>query len=218
MVDNSRMNPQGDNEIPRLRASDADRDSAASVISNAMAEGRLTAEEHSDRLDAVYAARTQADLVPLLDDLPGRMPATAQAPVSGEVARTGRASRIVAIFGGASRKGSWHAERVTEILTVFGGADIDLREAVLPGREITIKATCVFGGVDIIVPPEMRVIDSGTAIFGGRDISGSSPESERPGAPVLYLTGSCVFGGVDVKRKQRKLGKGKGWQLRIERG
>jgi Domain of unknown function (DUF1707)/Cell wall-active antibiotics response 4TMS YvqF len=222
MVDNSRMNPQGDNEIPRLRASDADRDNAASVISNAMAEGRLTAEEHSDRLDAIYAAKTQADLVPLLDDLPGKVPATAPATApeaaSGEVARIGRASRIVAIFGGASRKGSWHAERVTEILTVFGGADIDLREAVLPGREITIKATCVFGGVDIIVPPEMRVIDSGTAIFGGRDISGSSPESERPGAPVLYLTGSCVFGGIDVKRKQRKQGRGKGWQLRIERG
>jgi hypothetical protein len=211
------MNPQGDNEIPRLRASDADRDSAASVINNALAEGRLTAEEHSDRLDAIYTAKTQADLVPLVDDLPGRMPAMAPSPASGEVARAGQGSRIVAIFGGASRKGSWHAESFTEILTVFGGAEIDLRDAVLPGREITIKATCVFGGVEIIVPPEMRVIDSGTAIFGGRDISGDSPESERPDAPVLHLTGHCVFGGIDVKRKRRRQRNGKGWQLRIER-
>jgi Domain of unknown function (DUF1707)/Cell wall-active antibiotics response 4TMS YvqF len=217
MDDNSRMNPQGDNEISRLRASDADRDSAASVIGNALAEGRLTAEEHSDRLDAIYAAKTQADLVPLVGDLPNRTPAATRSPASGEVARTGPGSRIVAIFGGATRKGAWHAEPVTEILTVFGGADIDLREAILPGRDITIKATCVFGGVSIIVPPEMRVTDSGTAIFGGRDISGSSPESEHPDAPVLHLTGHCVFGGIDVKRKARKQGKGKGWQLRIER-
>ena len=52
------MTPQGFNENSRLRASDADRDRAASVINNALAEGRLTAEEHSDRLDAIYAAKT----------------------------------------------------------------------------------------------------------------------------------------------------------------
>lgn len=217
MHENRQMDPLGDNEISRLRASDADRDSAASVISNALAEGRLTAEEHADRLDAIYAAKTHADLVPLIDDLPNRTPSVTRSPASGEVAKAGLGSRIVAIFGGATRKGAWHAGPVTEILTVFGGADIDLREAILPGREITIKAICVFGGVAIIVPPEMRVVDSGTAIFGGRDISGSSPESEQPDAPVLYLTGHCVFGGIDVKRKARKQGKGKGWQLRIER-
>ena len=36
MADNSRMDPQGFNEISRLRASDADRDRAASVVNNAM--------------------------------------------------------------------------------------------------------------------------------------------------------------------------------------
>jgi hypothetical protein len=211
------MDPQGSNEISRLRASDGDRDSAASVINNALAEGRLTAEEHSDRLDAIYAAKTHADIVPIVDDLPGRATAQAPAAASGAVTQARPRSRIMAIFGGATRKGSWHAEPFTEILTVFGGAEIDLREAVLPGREITIKATCVFGGIEIVVPPEMRVVDSGSAIFGGRDISGDSVESARPDAPVLYLTGHCVFGGVDVKRKDRKQGNGKGWQLRIER-
>ena len=208
------MDPQDPNEISRLRASDADRDSAASVINNAMAEGRLTAEEHSDRLDAIYAAKTHADIVPLLDDLPGRTTAAAPAAATSQLRATGPRSRIVAIFGGASRKGSWHVEPVTEILTVFGGVELDLREAALPGNEITIKATCVFGGVEIVVPPEMRIIDSGTAIFGGREISGDSAESGQAGAPVLHITGPCVFGGIEVKRKARKQGKGK---LRIGR-
>jgi hypothetical protein len=211
------MDPQGFNEISRLRASDADRDSAASVINNAMAEGRLTAEEHSDRLDAIYSAKMQADIVPLLDDLPGRATAPVPSAAPGGRAPAGRGSRIVAIFGAATRKGSWHVEPVTEILAVFGGAELDLREAVLPGNEITIKATCVFGGVEIVVPPEMRVIDSGTAIFGGREISGDSAESGQAGAPVLHVTGACVFGGIEVKRKARKQGKGKSGQLRIER-
>ena len=70
MPDNSWMDPQDFNVNSRLRASDADRDTAAAVVNNALAEGRLTAEEHSQRLDAIFAAKTHADLVPVLDDLP----------------------------------------------------------------------------------------------------------------------------------------------------
>ena len=66
------MDPEHFNPNSRLRASDADRDRAASVLNDALAEGRLTPEEHSQRLDSIYAARTQADLVPLIEDLPAR--------------------------------------------------------------------------------------------------------------------------------------------------
>jgi Domain of unknown function (DUF1707)/Cell wall-active antibiotics response 4TMS YvqF len=204
MADNSRMTPEDFNSNSRLRASDADRDRAASVLNEAMAQGRLTAEEHSDRLDAVYAAKTHADLVPVIDDLPGMSAAVVPAPGPGAVAPAATGRRLVAVFGGISRKGRWHPEPLTRILAVFGGAELDLREAALPGREITIDAVAVFGGVSITVPPEMRVIDSGSAIMGGRDISGETAESARPDAPVLRITGTCVFGGVEVKRRPRR--------------
>jgi hypothetical protein len=192
------MDPLGFNTNSRLRASDADRDRAASVLNEALAEGRLTPEEHSERLDSIYAAKTQADLVPVLEDLPAVTDATSPAPA----ARPG--ARIIAVFGGASRKGAWRVPPTSEVVTVFGGADIDLRDAILPGREITIRAVSVFGGLSITVPPEMRVVDSGVAIFGGRDVAGESSESEMPDSPVLRLQGACVFGGVSVKHKQRK--------------
>ena len=76
------MDPPGFNTNSRLRASDADRDRAASVLNEALAEGRLTAEEHSERLDSIYAAKTQADLVPVLEDLPAVADATSPAPAS----------------------------------------------------------------------------------------------------------------------------------------
>ena len=198
------MDPQTFNPNSRLRASDQDRERAASVLNEALAEGRLTAQEHSERLDSIYAAKTHAELVPLLDDLPA--PSGTQSPTSapgmtGPVAP--RDGRIIAIFGGASRKGAWPVPATSTVVTVFGGADIDLRDAVLPGREITIKAVSVFGGMSITVPPDMRVIDSGVAIFGGRDVSGSSTESDRPDSPVLRLAGACVFGGISVKHKNR---------------
>ena len=204
MAENSRMDPEGFNPNSRLRASDADRDRAASVLNEAMAQGRLTAEEHSERLDAIYAAKTHADIVPVISDLPGSSAAVAPSAGTAPVAAAGRERRLVAVCGGLSRKGRWHPEPVTRILTVFGGAELDLREADLPGREITIHAVAVCGGVSVIVPPEMRVIDTGSAVMGGREIAGDSAESARPDAPVLRVTGTCVCGGIEVKRKARK--------------
>lgn len=205
-VDNSWMDPQAFNSNSRLRASDADRDRAASVLNEALAEGRLTAEEHSERLDSIYAAKTHAELVPLLEDLPAVADSASPAPAArGAAQAEGYGGRIVAVFGGATRKGVWRVPTTMTVVTVFGGADIDLRDAILPGHEITIRAIAVFGGMSITVPPEMRVVDSGVAVFGGRDVSGSTAESERPDSPVLRLEGACVFGGIDVKHKQRKL-------------
>jgi hypothetical protein len=203
-ADNSRMDPQGFNTNSRLRASDADRERAASVLNEALAEGRLTPEEHSERLDSIYAAKTQADLVPLLEDLPAVADSKSPTPVAGSAPAAQHGGRIVAVFGGASRKGTWRVPPTIEVVTVCGGTDIDFRDAILPGREITMRAVSVCGGLSITVPPEMRVVDSGVAIFGGRDVSADSPESAAPDAPVLRLHGACVFGGVSVKRKQRK--------------
>jgi Domain of unknown function (DUF1707) len=201
------MDPQGSSDSSRLRASDADRDRAASVINTAMAEGRLTPDEHSDRLDAIYAAKTHADIVPILDDLPGTGLAAPQAWTSTAVAPTGRSSKIIAILSGASRKGAWHPEPVIDVFTLLGGAELDFRDAVLPGREVRLRVTCILGGLEITVPPEMRVIDSGIAILGGREIDGGSDESLRPDAPVLRIVGPCVLGGIEVKRKERKADK-----------
>lgn len=199
LCSNSRVDPQTPSSQPQLRASDAERDRVASVLNNALAEGRITAEEHGERLDRIYAAKTQAELVPVIEDLPAHaeQPAVVAAPA-------GQPSRIICVFGGAMRKGTWHVPRATTVVTVFGGADLDLRDAVLPGKEFSIRAVCVFGGVDIKVPPEMRVTDSGVAVFGGRDVPGDSPESGGPDAPLLRLSGACVFGGISVSRKRSK--------------
>jgi hypothetical protein len=72
---------------PSVRASDAERDAVAERLREAHAEGRLTVEEFSERLDAVYAARTHGDLVPLTSDLPD--PARAGSAGRAPAARSG---------------------------------------------------------------------------------------------------------------------------------
>ena len=55
---------------PQMLASDADRDTAVGLLSAALAEGRLTADEHDQRLSASHAARTWQQLRQLTADLP----------------------------------------------------------------------------------------------------------------------------------------------------
>jgi hypothetical protein len=199
------------NDISRLRISDADRDRVAALLSDALAEGRLSPEEHSERLDTIYAAKTQADLVPAVSDLPGASAALggsstalAQPGYGTGVAATGRSARMIAVLTGVDRKGRWQVPADIDAVAVLGGVDLDLREAILTSRLTTVRAFCLLGGVDIVVPPETRVIDNGWALLGGREVPPESEESQDPDAPVLRLTGVSVLGGLTVKRKQRK--------------
>jgi len=66
----------------QTRASDADRDRAAGLLGTAFAEGRLTADEHGERLSAVYAARTWQQLRQLTADLPAPAGAIAARPAA----------------------------------------------------------------------------------------------------------------------------------------
>lgn len=67
-----------------LRISDAEREQAAADLSEHYAVGRLSHDEHAERLDAVWTARTRADLEPIFEDLPTQRP-------TGSLARPPRA-------------------------------------------------------------------------------------------------------------------------------
>jgi uncharacterized protein DUF1707 len=133
------------------RASDDEREATVRRLQQAASEGRLTADELDGRLDAAYAATTRAELEPLTADLPG---ATAPAPIvePGE-----RASSVLfGIFGGSDRTGRWRVPRRMTVINVFGGADLDLRQARLSAPEVRITVLSLSGGSDIIVPEGMR--------------------------------------------------------------
>ena len=55
---------------PSLRIGDAEREAVSAELREHYAHGRLTHDEFSQRLDAVFAARTQRDLQRITSDLP----------------------------------------------------------------------------------------------------------------------------------------------------
>ena len=60
-----------------------------------------------------------------------------------------------------------------------------------------IQASAIFGGIDILVPNNINIKVNSNSIFGG--ISNKSKNGKIDGAPTLYIKGTCMFGGVDIK-------------------
>lgn len=202
----------GDDQHRALRASDSDRDRIAEVLREAAGEGRLSLDELSHRLDAVYAARTYAELEPIVEDLPasGTAPAPALAsPRSGSVAVGGgaagpvRGSRAaVGIMGGFHRTGKWLVPPRFTALAFWGGGKLDLREAQLLGPEVRIRAFAVMGGMNIVVPDDAEVHVGGVGLMGGFDHGAAG--AGQPGGPRITVTGLAFWGGVKVDRRSRR--------------
>ncbi|MFF7363520.1 DUF1707 domain-containing protein [Streptomyces sp. NPDC008125] len=191
-----------------LRASDADRDRIADILREAVAEGRLTAEEHAERVELVYRAKTVGELEPLVGDLPATgSPAPGRAAASPFAAEAGTASadaeKLVAVFSSATRRGRWRVGGRTHAFALFGTVEIDLTEALFGQRLTVINATSIFGNVEVKVPENITLRGSGTGIFANFEVENT--ESADPEAPVVVVNGYSVFGNVEAKPKRGKL-------------
>ncbi|MFD5887405.1 DUF1707 domain-containing protein [Streptomyces sp. NPDC060334] len=182
-----------------LRASDADRDRIAQILADAVAEGRLTAEEHSDRLDTLYAVKTVGELDVLVRDLPavaGSGPASATpvaAPASGPV------ETVVAVFSSSSRRGRWRPGAHTRAVSVFGDITIDLTEAVFEQQVTEINVTAVLGNVEVLVPENVTLRGYGSGVLGNFEVHGRSRGETDPQAPVVIVRGFALLANIEAR-------------------
>jgi hypothetical protein len=184
------------------RASDAEREAVVARLRDAASEGRLTVEELAERIDAAYAATTRAELEPLTADLPDvpMTTATTSPPASGGLPARATSSLVLGILGGGDRKGRWRVPSRMTVVNVMGGADLDLREAVLDAPEVEITVWSLMGGSDVIVPEGVHVELEGFALLGGNRLCLEGPPPP-PGAPVVRVRAWSLMGGTDVKTK-----------------
>jgi hypothetical protein len=179
--------------LPDVRASDADRDKAAEVLREAMAQGRLDLGELEERLTTVYQAKTYAELAVAIRDLP-RAYGAAYAADSRAPRR-----RVIGFMGGFGRQGKWSVPAKMTALVFWGGGGLDLREAQFENEETRIRAIAIMGGMGIKVPSNAEVHIRGRAIMGGFGHRADGPG--EPGAPRLIITGFALWGGIGVRRR-----------------
>jgi hypothetical protein len=104
---------------------------------------------------------------------------------------------MIAIFGGVTRSGRWRVRKNIHALALFGGMDLDLRNAIFEAPVVEISGFWCFGGIDIKVGEGIEVRDQTAGVFGGTDIRDIG--DPLPGAPTLVIKGMALFGGVTVR-------------------
>ena len=108
-------------------------------------------------------------------------------------------AEVSARFSKVIRSGRWVAGRRTRLTARFGALIVNLSEAVLPGREITLEINAFCGKLIITVPEGAHVIDEGGALFAKRAIYGRKDVTDADG-PVIRLVGDARFAKVAVYR------------------
>lgn len=83
-----------------------------------------------------------------------------------------------------------------DLTAVFGGIECDLRNAVFEGDTV-INTYNVFGGTDIFLPDTVNVKINSNSFFGG--IDNKKRQGSNDNQYTVYINGTCIFGGVDIK-------------------
>lgn len=99
-----------------------------------------------------------------------------------------------ATFSGCNLNYDGEVFEGAELTAIFGGVKCDLRNAIME-KDSAIQVSAIFGGIDILVPNNINVKVNSNSIFGGV----SNKTAACKDAPTLYISGICMFGGVDIK-------------------
>jgi len=152
--------------IGQLRASHQDRDRVVEILRVAAGDGRLTAEELDQRLEAALTARTYAELAVLTTDLPAaNAPAPASVAAFPEPKDVGR---IEIGSGSTKRDGRWVVPRRLEVRVSSGAVKLDFTEAVLSQPLLQIDTEVRSGRLILVTKPGITVNADDIQIRSGR--------------------------------------------------
>ena len=101
------------------------------------------------------------------------------------------------MFSGSELASHSSAFEGGKIGVLFGGVEIDLRDAV-PAPGAVLDVFGAFAGVEVRVPDGWRVDIGGLPLFGGFE---NATTKDRVGdeAPTLRIDATVLFGGLEVK-------------------
>src|SRR5262249_2802601 len=106
-----------------------------------------------------------------------------------------------AIFGGIEKRLNSREFRGGRLQAIFGGIELDLRDADMLGNEAVIHANAMFGGIEMRVPETWFVATRGQGVFGGFSDSTrfSPPADPEKSKKTLIVLGTSLFGGVEIR-------------------
>jgi predicted membrane protein len=109
------------------------------------------------------------------------------------------AVNMFSLFGGSNRQISGDFKGA-ELIAIFGGGGLDLRNATMVGNEAIVNVMAVFGGFEIKAPETWLVQVQVVGVFGGHEDKTRQPDRRLVPEPKrLVIQGATIFGGLGVK-------------------
>lgn len=192
---------------PSLTTLRDERDRTITLLCDSFATDLVDADEFERRVDLAHRASSLADLEALRRDLPALpplaspAPARAASPTVALAAPRRERQTLLAILGGATRRGTWIVPKRMKAVAIMGGIELDFREASFAPGVTELRIFTLMGGVEITVPPGLAVETHGSGILGGFDQVARTPVLPEPESPLLRITGVAMLGGVEVKTR-----------------
>ncbi|MBN1685584.1 MAG: DUF1707 domain-containing protein [Spirochaetales bacterium] len=175
---------------PSPRVADADREVVVTRLQEAAADGRLDLSELEERLDAVYSARTRADLDALTADLP-----IVHAPNIPDL-------QLKTKSGSLRKNGYWQVPSRISAECVSGSIKLDFTEAECFHREVIVEVSAKSGSVVFVVPHGWAVdLDHASATSGS--VVNKIHERPRSGVPLLRVGGTVTSGVIKARYPRR---------------
>ncbi len=172
----------------------------------AAGDGRLTAAELDERIEAALTARTSGELAALTADLPA-VPGQA-----GSVAAQAKdVVRLDYQGGNATRRGQWVVPGRMEIRAVGGTVKLDFTNAVITQPTLQIQAYVRGGGLVLVTKPGIEVDADGITVHGGTVKIRPRNGWKEPAYLTVEVAGENHGGRVTARPPRRTFGQ---WLLR----
>jgi hypothetical protein len=191
----------------QLRASHQDRDRVVEILRVAAGDGRLTAEELDQRLEAALTARTYAELAVLTTDLPAAGSAGAVAvPEPKDMVRIDCGS------GHARRDGRWVVPSRMEVRVTSGSVRLDFTEAVITQPTLRIDAGVNSGHLKLVTKPGIVVDADDVGVRSGEVKIREPWGHDVPVTLRIELVGQVRSGSITARPPRRTF-----WQWLLRR-
>jgi hypothetical protein len=189
---------------PELRASHTDRDRVVELLRVAAGDGRLTAEELDERLEAALTARTYSELAVLTTDLPAAPQPASPAQSAGVL--QGSAKELVKIdcgSGTARRDGQWIVPQRMEINVASGSVKLDLTEAVISSPTLQLDIDVRSGSFLVVTRPGIVVDTDDVAVRSGSVGVKTHRRRDVPVVLRVQVSGKVASGSFKARPPRR---------------
>lgn len=106
---------------------------------------------------------------------------------------------VVCWWSGVKRDGEWILPRSFRAFACMGHIELNLTHARMGSGITEMELNCLMGGIDVIVPPDIRVLCDGEAMGGSFEVTREGNTTPHPDAPTLRISGTAYLGAVSIK-------------------